>query len=191
MPTINLNRFEVKTINKLDTKDKVVRETIKMFIASEDLFARHVRFAGYVRSPKDNKCVWTQTHGDKKTIWMDLILYLHENDLFWKGFYYTRIQYKAGKDRDAREWQAYERLLMDFIDYILPNISGEGKITNIQNVIYADHVFERQFNPSFHIVFDGKDAYEFEGLWNEYLETLKRDYPQMLEYKKKVKKNDK
>lgn len=180
MPKINLNKFKVVPFEKLDTKEKVVQTTAEMFIASEDFFKRHTRLEGYIRNPKDKKCKWAKTYAERKDNWMNLIVYLNEKDLFWNKLQYTRIEYKGGKDRSHREWQAYERLLMNFIDYILPKMPSES--TQIKNVIYCDHVFQKHFNPSFHIVYEGKDVYEFEALWNEYLEAIQKDYPTMLEY---------
>lgn len=98
-----------------------------------------------------------------------------------KPMFYTQIVFRG---RRESEWQHYGALLVDYINYILPYMldymtrhqlntrADQTRIVCAEKLIYADHLYAKTGNTSFHLIYNSDTSSGFTELWSYYLRYL-------------------
>ena len=180
-----LDRFTYSNRTGFDDQEVFKKFLSQLLISDVDYAQNFQKLAGFVHIPLGGdkaRCVNVNDVSKRAAIGYQLNSYLDSNNAKYDQFEYLKIEYTGQIDE---EWQQFDNTLMDFIDYIVPFISdSKDNDICINDIIFADHCFEKNKNQSFHILYKSNIKHGLYGLWQRYLEVIEEQHPEMLNYRK-------
>lgn len=181
MGEINFDLFRFQVSSGFDDKDVFTYFLGDILIATPASQKLHCSCSGVVRLPShDAKCMNVSKGMDRAVKFSQILDYIDKNVAF-STYEYTKIEYTGNT---TNEWISFEKVLMDFIDYIIPYINKlTSNEVNIQNVIFVDNTQKKNSPITFHVLGVSKTPHEFYGLWQRYVDVLKSDYQDRIQYK--------